>query len=401
MEKEFTIKILVENNSVLAKIKEYKNDKLTCFFIEDKSVPFKTGQDAEIFFSYHNTMCTFSSKIVDITDDRIILGNPEFMYKGLKRKYMRIQKKGDIQVFFQIKDKTIKLNYPKTEKEEKFQKPVIRDNFDINNIKELLHEFQERIKASGFESKIVMLRNKEITSYEERLMQKTAKLIWLQETKEGFPTSDFLPQEKIVTLQDFFSFEVSMGTALNRVKEKVQSYLQGTLFKGIVSQLYCPILYHNYMIGYIFILSKNFENRIEHENVKYTFEFSKILAYSLEKNGYYRDEKKADRQYRAGIIDISASGLLFSHDSDTIIKAIDIGTHLDIILKILNRKISIGTIVKRKFHDNEIWYFGLQYADLRPEDLRFLFEFLYEKQYTNEYKKMWENGIPPSSLDML
>ena len=117
-------------------------------------------------------------------------------------------------------------------------------------------------------------------------------------------------------------------------------------------------------------------------------------------NGYFASETSGEQRYEAPIIDISASGLLFAHTLPSLAKDLLIHTDIDLTIKFTDKKLVIGSRVRRKFKDNQRCYFGVQFLNFAEEDFRYLFELLYGWPYTMEEEDRWEGGSPPPPLDL-
>jgi hypothetical protein len=401
IELKIALKIHLRKAIIPAPITDFKAQKIYCLCPADKLEKFKAGETVKIFFMFHNLIHTFTTRVSDITPPQLVLDYPRAVFKDLQRIHERVAAQNDIQVYIQLKDKKVRLDFPKTDNKPPLLYPGTEEELESGGIKDLLADFNAKVKSMYIQSQIVMMRNRAAESFEERLMKQTAKMIWIPSTEGNFPESDFLPEQKIVTVKDFYAFELDNGAVVQEIKDKMAKYLSEKQAEGIHSQVFCPILFHDYFTGYIALTGKSEIWNVDAEIVKYVFEFAKILSFALEKNNYFRADKTRLINYQAQIIDISASGLLFSHNSPEIIREIALDSRLFITLKFKDRKIGIETTVIRKFHDNQFHYFGLKYTDLKPEDLRYLFEYLYARQYTVQYKNIWEGGSPPPSLKSL
>ena len=140
--------------------------------------------------------------------------------------------------------------------------------------------------------------------------------------------------------------------------------------------------------------------RINREIFQATYEFSKILCYSLEQNGYFDSKQNSDRKYKPTIINISASGILFSLPSTTLSAQIHIHTDLNLNLILKKRKLEIFGRVVRKYSTEDQLFMGLQFLEISPEDYRFLFETIYGKALDENSENYWEGGSEPPPLEL-
>ena len=114
------------------------------------------------------------------------------------------------------------------------------------------------------------------------------------------------------------------------------------------------------------------------------FQFSKILAHSLKLNGYFETGKLKNEPFVGKIVDISASGLLFAYPNSSLSSTLMTGNELSVKLKTQHRNVSSKAKIVRRYKDNSQAYFGCRFLEMEPEDLRFLFEYIYGKTFTDE-----------------
>ena len=123
-----------------------------------------------------------------------------------------------------------------------------------------------------------MLRNKVPTTYEEKIMSKTGKIIWFPSVEEGLVNERVFPEDALFKQDDLYSYEEQEGLSREEIDDKLARIKKGKMNRGFFSQLYCPILYNEYFIGYIYLLNRLERNiEISLDIVKYVYEFSRIL----------------------------------------------------------------------------------------------------------------------------
>jgi hypothetical protein len=313
--------------------------------------------------------------------------------KSLKRKYERVRDSNDVSVFFTIKGKKIELNFPKTEQFVRPENPEPREDFDPASIRRLIVAFRGRMNKVVAENKIIMLRNRVPSTYEEKIMLKTGKIIWIPSMEDGFPAKSIFPEPIVLTRSDLALYEESLGTDRDLIDDRIKQILEEKLKRGYFSQLYCPAFYNEYMVGYIYLMNSIEQlKKIDVQLLKYVYQFSKFLSHSLILNGYFIDQKSEDTEYETPVIDISASGLLFSSSDQELANEIVLHSSLNITLKVLARKLFILARVSRKFRDTRNYFYGLHFVDITPEDFRYLFEFIYGKPYELDDEARLDNA---------
>ncbi len=369
--------------------------------IEGDLAAFSAGEPVRAFFSCQNNYYTFESAIVELSLQRLLLKDPEGVYKNPQRKYERIQLQEPAEVTFTLRGEKVELGFPRFDGFAAMEEPRLSEQFDARSIQGLLGDFRSRISRHAQTNHILMMRGRVPTRYEEKVLAATGRIFWIPSVEEDFPLRDPFPEERIVTKRDLVRFEESLRTPPQLISSKLGNLLFEKQQKGIYSEVYCPVLYNEYLVGYIHLANaEGRRERIGKDVVAFVYQFAQVLAHSLKANGYFSAGNAGEQRYKARIIDISAAGLLFLHPRVQPVDDLAVHTDLDLVLHLNQRKITIGSCVRRKFQDNEFAYFGIQFMKIDPEDFRFLFELLYGKPFRLEEEGLWEGGAPPPKLEL-
>jgi hypothetical protein len=365
---------------------------------------FRVDETVRVYFLFQNNYHTFEARILEKPEGRVKLSHPDGVYKNPQRKYERVQMEEEAEVYFTLHGgQRVELNFPKTSRYVALSPDEIarRMDFDSSSIQSLHRSFRERMKEAVSQARIIMLRDKAPERYEERIMAATGKMLWIPSTEEDFPVQDPFPEERIVTRRELVKYEEALDRPSYVISSKLGNILYEKQKKLIHSELYCPVLYETYMVGYLYLCNREGrKERIDKSLVEYAYDFSRVLGYSLQINGYFSTGVSAARRFEAPIIDISASGLMFAHRREDLSRDLLIHTDMDITVKFRDRKMVIGSRVRRKFQDAQRSYFGVQFLRINQEDLNFMFAKLYGRPYTVEEENRWEGGTPPPPLDL-
>jgi hypothetical protein len=400
IERKSTLKILFDKKETPCEIIAYSDETLDVTCANADRERFRPDIKIDIFFEFENNYHTFNTAIIKKTDALLVLQQPETVMKSLKRSYERVKDSKDVSISFTIKGKKIELNFPQTENFVRSENPEPRDDFDPASIRRLLIAFRNKMNTTVSENKIIMLRNRVPSTYEEKVMLHTGKIIWIPSMEDGFLAKNIFPEPILLTYGNLALYEEETGTPRDTIENKIKQILQEKLKKGYYSQLYCPAFYNEYMIGYIYLMNTIVAlKKIDVQLLKYTYQFSKFLSHSLILNNYFSSQKSEDAQFETPVIDISASGLLFANSDKDLSTEIVLHSSMNITLKILSRKMFILARVSRKFRDTKNFYYGLHFVDITPEDFRYLYEFIYGKPYELDNQTMIANA--PSIEDLL
>jgi hypothetical protein len=419
IEKEFVFKSLVDDRvpcDVHGSRREFacrfsgiEEDRVAMSPLEGKLEGIATGEEVRVFFYLRNNYHTFASKVVEITPERVIVLQPPGVYKNLQRKFERVKLNGSIDVSFSLSGTKVELNFPKSDRFNPVEPPEENVTFDPRRIQEVVRAFRVKMETLCTDNKIVMLRDRMPRQWEERTIVRMGKSLWIPSTGEDFPSRDPFPDERVVTKSDLIALEEEAGSAAYVITSKLGNILYEKTKKDIVSELWCPVQYNEYVVGYIHVWNTGARReRISRDTIEFVQEFAKVLCYSLVTNGYFKVENSTERRYEAPIIDLSASGLLFAHTAADLVKELLVHTDIDLVIRLEGgpdgpsalRTIPVGGRIMRKFRDAENSYFGLLFLKIDEDDFQYLFRYLYGKEFDPSLEGRWEGGAPPPPLDM-
>jgi hypothetical protein len=411
IEKEFVFKSLVDDQvpcDLHASRMEFPcrfsgitENRLEMTPLEGKLEGLATGDEVRVFFYLKNNYHTFATRVLEVDPDRVVVQQPPGVYKNLQRKYERVKLQGSIDVSFSLHGTKVELNFPKSDRFSPVEPPEEDVTFDPRRIQEVVKTFRAKMGTLTTDNKIVMLRDRMPRSWEEKTIVRMGKSLWIPSTAEDFPSRDPFPDERVITKSELIALEEEAGSAAYVVTSKLGNILYEKTKKEIVSELWCPVLYNEYVVGYVHVWNTAARReRISRDLIEFVQQFAKVLCYSLVTNGYFKVENSTARRYEAPIIDLSASGLLFAHTSAELVKELLVHTDLDLTIRLDTRTMPVGGRIMRKFRDAESTYFGVLFLKHEQEDFQFLFHFLYGKEFDPSLEGRWEGGAPPPPLDM-
>jgi hypothetical protein len=406
IEKEFVFKSLVDEGAACEV--HGRGKEIRCRFTgsDDRSLSFAPlqgvleglppGEEVRVFFYLKNNHHTFSSTIIASSPTLLTVEQPRGVYKNLQRKYERVRLSEEIEVSFSMSGRRIELAFPKSDRYGVVEPPQLAESFDTAKINELVKGFRDKMSSLTSLNRITMFRDRMPRAWEERVMVRLGKCLWIPSTEDDFPAADPFPDERVITKTELSRLEQESGVLLHVVMSKLGNILYEKAKKNVFSELYCPILYNEYVVGYIHLANTtDRRERISRDLLDQVYQFGKILCWSLVKNGYFTVEGPGERKFEAPIIDLSASGILFAHSSADLARELLVHTDVDLTIRIRGRAMVMGARIMRKLKDVDATYFGALFLRMQPEDLRFLFEYLYGKPFDEKYESIWEGGAPP------
>ena len=381
----------------------FEEDRLDIQLSGDDSEVFVEDDEVKVFFSYYGHVMTFETKIRKVSDGEIQLRVPESIHRDLQRKFERVTPPKGSSVEFIVQNARVVLDFPESDSYDPVEEPVISEDFDFDRIELLIANFRDKLRSMVEMHKITMFRESRPASFEERLISRTGRILYIPSTKGlgRFPEQDDLLQDRIITRAMLLRAGADADEPTDEPLDRLPSLLTMKRDQDIGSELYCPILFERYTVGYVYAadsLSSNLEIGID--VVVFVQEFTQILAFALKKNGYFEGFGKENGNFEARLIDISGAGLLFAHPDKQLNDLLPLYADMEIFLNIGDRRMRIGSRVMRKFDDSSFTYYGIQFLDIKPEDFRFLFEFVYGRAFTDEDSNKWEGGAEPPALNL-
>lgn len=410
IEQEFILNNLVEKNIPLELQIRKVHIEGVLLSVEEKDISFsssdsqinelKAGDEVTLFFSFYSSTMTFICKVTG-EGNPVKLKLTGNIYKNLKRKYIRVNPDGEVSLTFTLQNAKVILDFPQTQEYESFDSEVFSEDFEFANIETLIRDFKNKAAEISSENSIVMFRSKRPETFEEKLITETGKCLFIPDTESGkLPEKRSKLSGMIITSALFLNSNGTEKVFLGKNLRQVDTYIRAKYEKGINAEIYCPIVYHEYVVGYIYLV--NLKNRLvvfTEDVLTFCKEFSRVLAYALDRNGYFSDKVQKESIFEPEIIDISASGLLFTHSEKKLSELLGLYGDIQLILKVGHRKLQILSRVMRKYEYYGQYFYGIQFLEIEPEDFRFLFEYVYGRPFTEEDDRLWEGGAKPPELN--
>jgi hypothetical protein len=254
----------------------------------------------------------------------------------------------------------------------------------MKNLTGLIAQLAAWIKgfASGY--KLIIFKDVKPTTTEERIIAETGKSFFLPSTLANLPQADPYPKKRLITEEMFRRYLESTGVSPAYLDDAIIRFIKAKYDSGFFSDAWVPILFQEYVVGYIHTwIGKEGKIPFNYETIDTLYQFAKILAFSLKENGYFDSGRIKNEPFQGKVIDISASGLLFAYPHSPLSAALFPDCELAVRLSASKRTIHANARIVRKYKDTTMGYFGCRFLDMAPEDMRFLFEFIYGKPFTD------------------
>ncbi len=410
IEKEFVLNTVLDKQMELrlhgnqvegrGQIERIDEDTIVVSTASHAEERYSPGSSLRVYFSYYGHVMTFISKVRTADASSIRIDYPDAVHKNLERKYVRVPAPSNSTVSFSIQETKVELSFPKTEEYDPVELPDVDADFDMDNLETLVDQFRENAKKYADTNKIIMFRERRPSGLEEQLIAQSGKILFIPNTAGRFPENDYQIGGKIITRAMLLQND-RMDLDEDISQDRLPALLSEKRKSGIRAELYCPIIFHEYVVGYVYLSQKKQDKKVfDHDLLDYTYQFSKVLAYTLKTTGYFKGQIPDEGEHTGEIIDISASGLLFASSSQRLQDLLTLYTDLDLTLTFGDRVMRVVGRVMRTFESKDMYYFGIQYMEIKPEDFRYLFELVYGRAVTSEDEELWEGGTEPPELDL-
>jgi hypothetical protein len=373
-----------------------KPTKGQLFFKSDRPIEgLMIHKNINLIFDYYGEVIIFAVEIVDIKETYIITFEPEFLQKNLARSFQRVSPPADLQVLFTFKGDHYSLPYPRIHNYEDEAPTELIDTMNPKDLKGIFSQITawgENI-ASGI--KIMVFQNTKLSCTEERLLAETGRSVYLPSTLDTFPRQDPYPKRRLITEDMFKRYLESVGVDIHSINKAYADFIKEKNKNGIFSDLWVPIFFQEYVVGYIHIWVQNKEGAkpLDYGIIDSLYQFTKVLAVSLKTNGIFDRGKMKNEPLMVRVIDISASGLLFTYPDLAYAKKLLPETELSVQLKTDHRTINTPVRIARQYKDGVQMNYGCRFLDMEPEDLRFLFEYIYGKTFSAEEKAFFAGRV--------
>jgi hypothetical protein len=394
IEKEFFLKVLYDEQlpiiylrnrtEYVLRMEQPVKDKL--FFVSDRPIPdLKNREKINLIFDYQEKIITFTVETNALRENHITALVPEFMYKNLGRSHSRVATPPDLRVQLTFRGDRYSLSFPKVTDFDSGEMTEFMEKLNPPDLNGLIAQIGAWIKtyANGF--KLVIFKDTQPATAEEKILAETGKAIYLPSTLGTLPSSDPFPKNRLVTDDILKRYLESSGVQEHRLDEAAAQFIHSKFEGGVFSEAWVPILFQEYVIGYLHVwISKEGLPPLDYDTLDTLWQFARVLAFSLKINGYFDAGRLGNEPFIGNVIDISASGLLFAYPVSEMSNAFRPELELSVKLSSPKREIDATAQIVRQYSDKATVYFGCRFLDIAPEDIRFLFEFIYGRPFTDE-----------------
>jgi hypothetical protein len=333
----------------------------------------------ELLFDFQGQVISFIIEIGTIKNGIITAEVPEFFYKNLDRSYSRISVPPDLQMRFSFQRDRYNLPFPKLnnfveDPENPGKNPLVK------SASALLEQMGAWIKSLNGNYKLVIFKDIKPSTTEERVVAETGKAFYLASTREPFPETDPFPDSRIITLNLFKRYLESTGVEPKYLDDTCKRFVHSKFTRGIFSDVWVPVLFQEYIIGYIHAwIGDSRAAPFDAAVLETLYQYARELVCSLKLNGFFESGRRGNEVFVGRVMDISVSGILFAYPKADLSTALLVNSQIFIRLITARRTIGVNAKIVRRYRDSSLGYYGCRFLDTSFEDMSYLFEYLYGK----------------------
>jgi c-di-GMP-binding flagellar brake protein YcgR len=391
IEKEFLFNAIFEEKISLMHIRDrveyiFKLDQKAgeelVFRCEKPLGKLKPHTKLPIKFNYRGQVIDFTAELIAQKEDLIYCKTPASLYKNLDRNYLRVDAPSDIKILFTFRGDRYNLAFPKVSEYESITANDLVNNLDPSNLSGLIKQIAGMLSNFADGYKIANFKDKKPETLEEKIVSETGKTLFIPSTVGFLPKTDPYPKKRIITEDIFHRYLETNGIGTKYLEENTERILKNKFKDGIFSDAWVPILFHEYVIGYIRIwIDKQGRLPFDFSVLDNVYQYAKVLAFGLKENGYFDHGKVENQPFQGKVLDISASGLMFAYPlGSSMLATLLVDSELTVTIETPKRTINVLAKIVRKFKDKSAGYLGCRFINIAPEDTRFLYEHLYGRQ---------------------
>jgi hypothetical protein len=356
----------------------FKSDRTIAGLTEKKKI--------DLTVDYKGMVVVFVVEVssISINDPHFVTTIPNFFYKNLDRSSPRVNFPLDMQLKFSFSEERYLLPFSDVQETTPLKNEDFLPDTDSKNFNDMVTAMVSWIMSFADEYKLIFFKEIKPLSLEEQLVTKTGKTLFLPSSGSTFPESDSHPKKRLITQEMFRQYLESIGVMSTHFNAAEDQFIQSKVTNQVFSEVWVPFCFKGYVPGYIHIwINKQEKPSLDYTVVETLYQYANSLVLSLQEKGYFEAFSLKDKLIKAQGVDISAGGLRFTYPQSYIASALLLDTELAMKLITPKRTISVKAKILRRYQENASVFLGCHLLDLIPEDIRFLYEYIYGKPFTN------------------
>ena len=379
VEKEFIFDTTREDESEFVVVSDVRKIPATLVSQTDELLQFRCDEtcpertNVSVYFRFRGHPMTFKTRVRKSTPGSLTLLQPRVLYRDLSRRYERIETPAGIGVSFLHKGRRVSLAFPESTRYVEVDAPNTLKEFDASRLQALLESFRVDARQYATEAKIVMFRARSPSTPQEKIVAGNGKILMLPFFSGKPDELSDLASENLLTAGELAEDAAALEKAVAALKAE-----------GLHHEMYCPIMYLQYVVGYLYFIKTGRDTAgFDTVAIEFALQMAHVFAYSLKANGYFAADEPVPEYLATDLIDISATGILFSCPTEQV--DLSLYTDIEVVLSIDDHDVPIIGRVVRKFADATRTFYGVNFLRIAEPDRDRLVERLYGRDRTSGF----------------
>ena len=371
IEKDFLLKAILDEKTSLRYSKDRQRYVLLVEEIRKDGLLLRSDESLDgvglsgkitLTFDHNGSSMLFETSVIGTRGTELVCSIPEVINKDLGRTDIRVNLPRDMTVSVAFSGPRYKLPFQKLRQ----YHPVGPGPSGIENLKA---RFEAMAKEQGWEPKTVLARQKsDLVRPEERLIAHTGRTLFLPRVGQGFPSEGAPPCDDIITEEVFLRFLLeSEGIEGGDAAANMRNFIGGKKFSGIGSEAWVPILFQEYMVGYVHLAGRG-KVSVGEDALRLAREYTRALAIMLEEKGRFAQARMSSAPFEAAALDISSSGLLICCRLPEIAGKLMVNSCLKVTISTAGWKMATLAAISRIQKDKTSVSAGCRFVGMKPED---------------------------------
>ncbi|GHU30373.1 hypothetical protein FACS1894172_03520 [Spirochaetia bacterium] len=389
IEKEFLISMLYSEQIPVRYLRNRTEYVFKVISVVGKEIQFHINQPITglkprmkmtLLFTYKNIQFSCSVVTITVTNEYVRTFLPDVIYTNLDRSYARVIPPPVMEVQCYYNEDRYVLPFPQLAPENVPILPAANHTFKNTNeaFKQLatwIHPFFDNLQVISF-------RGENFTGTEERLISDLGKIIYLPSIDKGFPRSD--SSGRLVTYDLFKQYLENKGQNASYLDQAIAQLLASKAMEGVICDLWIPMFFLNYVVGCIHLWKMQTDKvPFKESDITILNQYAASLVSTMQSEGYFVAGYINKKLIKCQVIDMSVSGFRIAYPDSSFSSTLKLNGEITVEITCAKRSISVQAKIVRQYRTNVAAFVGCRFLNLKTEDLRFLFEFLYGKQFTN------------------
>ncbi|MDR0585553.1 MAG: PilZ domain-containing protein [Treponema sp.] len=340
----------------------------------------RPGGRLDLLFDFHGKKVQFTVKVESIRGNLITAaGEVDFLRRELERSFTRVAPPPDLRAALVFQEERYALGFPRINSYEPVRMSPVMADRGIKDMQAAVQGLYSWARGVADGRQAVVFSKVKPRRLEERLVAGTGLMLYIPSSMEGLSKKYPDPDGRVMTEQRFLNGLMRLGYKPAEAGGMLVSFIKSKIARGVYSELWAPIRFQEYVLGYVRLWTvREGKPPLNYQAVETALEFTKGIACAFKEGGRLESLRAPNEPFEGRVIDISASGLLFSYPPSKPGLSLPPGLELGATLETPGRTVKTGLRIVRRVVSGGM---SGQFLALQAEDQHFLFEYLYGEPF--------------------